>query len=104
MENTKKSTSSQVGRAHRLLEMVSEGSPRHGPIHLLSAGASEIGFRWDPVRMGWSRPGLPLLGNVARLQLIFAVGRASGVVRRWIFFGSLQMLNSSHVRERVRLC
>ena len=27
---------SQVGRAYRLLEMVSEGSPGHGPIHLLS--------------------------------------------------------------------
>ena len=37
---------SQVGRAYRLLEMVSEGCPGHGPIHLLSASAAEIGFRW----------------------------------------------------------
>ena len=42
----------QVGRANRLLETVSEGSPGHGPIHLLSASASEIGFRWDPVKDG----------------------------------------------------
>ena len=56
---------SQVGRAYRLLEMVSEGSPGHGPIHLLSASAAEIGFRLDPLRMGRSRPGLPLLSNLA---------------------------------------
>ena len=44
----------EVGRVYRLLEMISEGSPGHGPIHLLSAGAVEVGFRWDPIRMGWS--------------------------------------------------
>ena len=56
---------SQVGRAYRLLEVNGEGSPGHGPTHLLSASAAEIGFRWDPLRMGWSRPGLPLLSNLA---------------------------------------
>ena len=35
----------EIGRVYRLLEMVSEGSPGHGPIHLLSASAAEIGFR-----------------------------------------------------------
>ena len=44
---------------------MSERSPGHGPVHLLSTGAAEIGFRWDPVEMGWSRPGLRLLGNLA---------------------------------------
>ena len=42
----------QVGRAYRLLEMVGKGSPGHGPIHLLSASAAEIGFRWDPFGFG----------------------------------------------------
>ena len=56
---------SEVGRVYRLLEMVGEGGPGHGPIHLLSASAAEMGFRWDLVDMGWSRPGLPLLGNLA---------------------------------------
>ena len=56
---------SQVGRAYRLLEMVGEGCPGHGPTHLLSASAAEIGFRWDLLRMGWTRPGLPLLCNLA---------------------------------------
>ena len=52
---------SQVGRSYRLLEMVGEGCPGHGPIHLLSASAAEIGFRWDPLALVRSRPGLPLL-------------------------------------------
>ena len=37
--------SSEVDRVYRLLEMVGEGCPGHGPIHLLSASAAEIGFR-----------------------------------------------------------
>ena len=56
---------SEVGRVYRLLELVSEGCPGHGPAHRLSDSASEIGIRWDPVKMGWSRPGLLLLYNVA---------------------------------------
>ena len=56
---------SQVGRAYRLLEMVGEGCPGHGPIHLLVASAAEIGFRWDPLTLAWVRPGLPLLSNLA---------------------------------------
>ena len=38
----------EVGRVYRHLEMVSEGCPSHGPIHLLSSSAAEIGFRWNP--------------------------------------------------------
>ena len=34
----------EVGRVYRLLGTVSEGGPGHGPIHLLSASAAEIGF------------------------------------------------------------
>ena len=54
----------EVGRVHRLLEMVGEGCPGYGPVHLLTAGAAEIGFRWGPVEIGRSRPGLPLLSNL----------------------------------------
>ena len=35
---------SQVGRAHRLLQMVGEGCPGHGSFHLLVASAAETGF------------------------------------------------------------
>ena len=55
----------EVGRVYRLLAMVHEGCPGHGPIHLLSAGAAEVGFQWDPAALAWSRPGLPLLSNLA---------------------------------------
>ena len=56
---------SQVGRAYRLLEMVSEDCPGHGPIHLLSASAAEIRFRWDPLTLARSRPGLPMHSTLA---------------------------------------
>ena len=36
---------SEVGGVYRFLVVVSEGCPGHGPIHLLSASAAEIGFR-----------------------------------------------------------
>ena len=55
----------EVGRVYRLLEMVGEGFPVHGPVHLLSASAAEIGFQWDPDVLAWSRPGLPLFSNLA---------------------------------------
>ena len=55
----------EVGRVYRLLEMVGEGCPVHGPIHLLSASAAEIGFGWNPDALAWVRPSLPLLSNLA---------------------------------------
>ena len=55
----------EVPRVYRLLEMVGEGCPGHGPVHLPSTSAAEIGFRWNPDALVWSRPGLPLLSNLA---------------------------------------
>ena len=55
----------EVGRVYRLLEMVSNGCPGHGPIHLLSSSAAEIGFQWNPVALAWVRPGLPMLSHLA---------------------------------------
>ena len=107
---------SQVGRAYRLLDMVREGCPGHGPVHLLVASAAEIGFRWDPLALAWSRPGLPLLSNLAGpvqhfRAAIFDAWRnkaAADLCGREGFRcgplldvqGSLQLLNSSHVRDR----
>ena len=105
-----------VGGIYRLLEMVSEGCPGHGPVHLLSASAVEIGFRWDPLALAWTRPGLPLLSNLAgpvqhfkaaildawrnkvAADLCGRAGFRSGPLLD--VHGSLQLLNSSHVRER----
>ena len=96
--------------------MVGEGCPGHGPVHLLSASAAEIGFQWDPDALAWSRPGLPLLSNLAGPLQHFKAAIldawrnkvAADLCGRKGFrggplldiHGSLQLLNSSHVRER----
>ena len=106
----------EVGRVYRVLELVGEGCPGHGPIHLLSASAAEIGFQWDPHALAWVRPGLPLLGNLAgpiqhfRAALLDAWRNkaAADLCGRKGFrggplldiHGSLQLLNSFHGRER----
>ena len=101
---------------YRLLAMVSAGCPGHDPIHLLSAIAAEIGFKWDPDALAWSRSGLPLLCNLAGPVQHFK----SALLDAWRnkvtadlcgregfrggplldIHGSVQLLNSSHVRER----
>ena len=107
----------EVGRVCRLLEMDGDGCPGHGPIHLLSSSAAEIGFRWNPDALAWVRPGLPMLSNIAgpiqhfKTAILDAwrnkvavdlcvAGRVFVVGPCWILHGSLQLLNSSHVRER----
>ena len=57
--------SAEVGRVYRLLALLHEGCPGHGPVQLLSASAAEIGFQWDPHSLALVRPGLPLLCNLA---------------------------------------
>ena len=97
---------SQVGRVYRLLELVSEGCPGHGPLRLLVASASEVGFRWDPLPLG----GLGL-GHQHFKSAFFGAWRsevAADLCSRegfrggplLDFFGSLQLLKSTHVRER----
>ena len=87
-----------------------------GPVHLLSASTAEIGFRWDPLALTWSRPGLPLLSNLAgpvqhfRAAILDAwrnkvtadlCGRAGFRGGPLLdVHGSLQLPNSSHVRDR----
>ena len=46
---------SQVGRAYRLLEMVGEGCPSHGHIHLLSASAA-VGSPCFSLVSAWFAP------------------------------------------------
>ena len=106
----------EVGRVYRLLEMVGRGCPGHGPVHLLLSSAAEIGFTWDLDALAWSRPGFPLLSNIAGLVQHFKAAildawrcrDAAGLCGRAGFrcgplldiHGSLQLLNSAHVRER----
>ena len=44
---------SEVGIVYPLLDMVREGCPGHGPVHLLVASATGAGFEWDPHVVGW---------------------------------------------------
>ena len=106
----------EVGRVHLLLEMVGEGCPGHGPIHLLSTSAAEIGFTWNIDALAWVRPGLPMLSNLAGpLQHVKAAildawrnKVAADLCGRKGFrggplldvHGTMQLLNSDHVRER----
>ena len=106
----------EVGRVYRLLEMVGNGCPGHGPIHLLCSSAARIGFWWNPVVLAWERPGLPVLSHIAgpiqhfRSAVLDAWRNkvAGDLCARQGFrggplldvHGSLQLLNSSHVRER----
>ena len=69
----------EVGRVYRLLEMVGDGCPGHGPIHLLSSSAAEIGCRWNPDALAWVRPGLPSLSNLAGPIQHFR----SGIIDAW---------------------
>ena len=80
------------------------------------ASAAEIGFQWDPDALAWVRPGLPLLSNLAgpiqhfRAAILDAWRNkvAADLCKRrgfrsgplLDFHGSLQLFNSSHVRER----
>ena len=92
------------------------GSPGHGPIHLLSLLVLLIlSFQWEPLALGWSRPGLPPLSPLAgpiqhfKAAILDAWRNkvAAGLCGRRGFrggpllevHGSLQLLNSSHVRE-----
>ena len=92
------------------------GCPGHGPIHLLCSSAARIGFQWNPVALAWERPGLPMLSHIAGPIQHFR----SAILDAWRnkvagdlcgrkgfrggplldIHGSLQLLNSSHVRER----
>ena len=55
----------EADRIARLLEMISNGAPGHGPLHLLVNSAAGLGFRWCSEGFCWFRPGLPRLPMVA---------------------------------------
>ena len=106
----------EVPRVYRLLQAASEGSAGHGPAHLLLESAAEIGFFWCSRFPGWDRPGLPVLSMVDgpiqhfRAAILDAWRHkvSMGLCARKGFrggpfldvSGTLQLLNSDHVRER----
>ena len=106
----------EVFRFYRLLDRSSGGCPGHGPVHLLLQSASTIGFHLDSLELAWGRPGLPLLSNLSGPFQHFR----SAILGAWMnpvstklcarkgfrgsplfdVGGTLQLLDSDHVRER----
>ena len=106
----------EVPRVYRLLQAAAEGSSGHGPAHLLLESVAEIGFFWCSRFPGWDRPGLPMLSMVDgpvqhfRAAILDAWRHKvskSQCARKGFrggpfldVSGTLQLLNSDHVRER----
>ena len=102
-----------------MLDFISWWAQGHGPIHLLLISAAELGFAWDGEEKGWVRVSLPPLrmmtGPVQHFRsAILDAWRfrvLSGLSERKVslggdfadFQGSLQLLISSHLRERGKM-
>ena len=104
-------------RIFGMLDLISRGAPGHGPLLLISA--AELGFAWDGGERGWMRPSLlPLRMTTGPIQHFF-----SSILDAWRFRviaqlaerkgfrgvqfadfqGSLQLLTSSHLRDRDKM-
>ena len=89
-------------------------------LFISSASAAEIGFRWDPLTLAWSLPGLPQLSDLAplfsifellflmpgktRLRLIFVVVKVFGVAPCWIFGALCNFLTLLMFEIEIRAC
>ena len=60
----------ESARIGRLLDLVREGAPGHGPVHLLVRSAAKIGFKWCSDGFCWDRPGWKDPSNTSNLQLL----------------------------------
>ena len=108
----------ETARIGRLLELVSGGAPGHGPVHLLVESASGMGFQWCLGGFCWNRLGLPQLPTVegpyqhfqdSILGALRDLNAADLCKRKGFrggplldFRGPMQLLDSSHVRDRDR--
>ena len=103
-------------RIFRMLDLISQG---HGPVHLLLISAAELGFAWDGNEHGWVRVSLPPLRMMTgpvqhfrsaileawRFHVFAKLSERKGFwsVEFADFQGSLQLLTSSHLRERDKM-
>ena len=104
-------------RIFRMLDLISKGAQGHGPVHLLLISAAELGFAWDGNEQGWVRVSLPPLRMMTvqhfrsaimdawRIHVFAKLSERKGF---WggefaDFQGSLQLLTSSHLRERDKM-
>ena len=103
----------------RMLDLISRGAQGHGPVHLLLISAAELGFAWDGDERGWVRVSLPPLRMMTGPIQHFR----TAILEAWHFHvfsrlserkgfwcvefadlkGSLQLLNSTHLRDRDKM-
>ena len=102
-----------------MLDLISRGAQGHGPVHLLLISAAELGFAWDGNEQGWVRVSLPPLRMMTgplqhfrsaildawRFHVFAKLSERKGFWRGEFadFQGSLQLLTSSHLRERDKM-
>ena len=104
-------------RIFRMLDLISWCAQGHGPVHLLLISAAELGFAWGGAERGSVRVSLPPLRMMTGPMQHFY----SSILDAWRFNdfaklserkgflggeysdfqGSLQLLTSSHLRERA---
>ena len=106
-------------RIFRMLDFISREAHCHGPVHLLLISAAELGFAWDGAEKGLVRVSLPpfrmMTGPVQhfyssildawRFSVFAKLSERKGFrgVEYADFQGSLQLLTSSHLRERDKM-
>ena len=103
----------------RMLDLISRGAQGHGPVHLLLVSAAELGFAWDCNGYGFCLGFPPSLRMVSGPVQHFR----SAILEAWCLHvfaklserkgfwsvgfadlkGSLQLLTSSHLRERDKM-
>ena len=83
-----------------MLDLISRGSPGHGPVHLLLISAAELGFAWDGGKRGWVRPSLTHLWMMTGPSSIWDAWRfrvsAQLAERRVSGVSSLRTLRALH--------
>ena len=106
-------------RIFRMLDSISWGAQGHGPVHLLLISAAELGFAWDGDEKGWVPVSLPPLRMMTwpvqhfrsaildawRFRVFSKLSERKGFLGSDFadFQGSLQLLTSSHLRERDKM-
>ena len=102
-------------RIFRMLDLISRGAQGHGPVHLLLISAAEFGFAWDRAEKSLGFPPSLEDDDWAISTLLFWMpgdlvflpsflkGRAFWVVSMSILKALLQLLTSSHPRERDKM-